>query len=82
MKLIEACDGVLLPGSKADIDPAKYRAASDPKTAPRTQTRCTWTNCFFATPTAERKPILGICYGLQILNVYRAERFCNTSSRQ
>ena len=32
MQLIEHCDAVLLPGSKADIDPAKYRAAINPKT--------------------------------------------------
>src|SRR5215472_1840703 len=32
MKLIERCDAVLLPGSKADVDPAKYDAARDPHT--------------------------------------------------
>ncbi len=34
VKLIEGCDAVLLPGSKADIDPAKYTAARDARTAP------------------------------------------------
>src|SRR5258708_39316275 len=34
MTLIEHCDGVVLPGSKADVDPAKYDAPRDPKTAP------------------------------------------------
>ena len=28
MKMIEQCDGVLLPGSKADVDPAKFDAAA------------------------------------------------------
>ena len=28
LKLIEACDGVLLPGSKADVDPAKITIGS------------------------------------------------------
>src|ERR1051326_4334506 len=32
MKLIERCDGVLLPGSNADVDPAKYDAPRHPKT--------------------------------------------------
>ncbi len=71
MKLIEACDGVLLPGSKADIDPAKYRAASDPKTAPADERRDRVDELLLRDAYAARKPILGICYGLQILNVYR-----------
>jgi len=33
LKLIERCDAVLLPGSPADVDPAKYATARDPKTA-------------------------------------------------
>src|ERR1051326_8849395 len=32
MKLIERCDGVLLPGSRADVDPAKYSAERDIRT--------------------------------------------------
>ena len=28
-----ACDAVLLPGSKADVDPEKYGAQKDPRTA-------------------------------------------------
>jgi putative glutamine amidotransferase len=71
MKLIEACDGVMLPGSKADIDPAKYRAASDPKTAPADYKRDHVDQLLLRDAYAERKPILGICYGLQILNVYQ-----------
>jgi putative glutamine amidotransferase len=71
MKLIEACDGVLLPGSKADIDPAKYRAASDPKTALPDEKRDRVDELLLRDAYAARKPILGICYGLQILNVYQ-----------
>ena len=33
MTLIERCDAVVLPGSKADVDPAKYDAVPDPRTA-------------------------------------------------
>jgi len=31
MKMIEQCDGVLLPGSKADVDPAKFGAERHPR---------------------------------------------------
>src|SRR5580700_3824318 len=32
-KIIETCDAVLLPGSKADVDPAKFRAPRSQHTA-------------------------------------------------
>ena len=32
-KIIEHCDAVLLPGSKADVDPAKYHGPRSPHTA-------------------------------------------------
>jgi putative glutamine amidotransferase len=72
MKLIEHCDAVLLPGSKADVDPAKYKAARDPKTAPADPSRDRVDELLLQDAYNLRKPILGICYGLQILNVYRS----------
>ena len=72
MKLIEHCDAVLLPGSKADVDPAKYKAARDPKTAPADPSRDRVDELLLRDAYNLRKPILGICYGLQILNVYRS----------
>ena len=72
MKLIEHCDAVLLPGSKADVDPAKYKAPMDPKTAPADPSRDRVDELLLRDAYNLRKPILGICYGLQILNVYRS----------
>jgi len=72
MKLIERCDAVLLPGSKADVDPAKYDAPRDPKTAAADSVRDTVDELLLQDAYNMRKPILGICYGLQILNVYRS----------
>jgi putative glutamine amidotransferase len=72
MKLIERCDAVLLPGSKADVDPAKYDAPRDPQTAPADSGRDTVDELLLQDAYNMRKPILGICYGLQILNVYRS----------
>jgi len=71
-QLIECCDAVLLPGSPADVDPAKYDAARDPKTADADSGRDTADELLLRDAYKMRKPVLGICYGLQILNVYRA----------
>jgi putative glutamine amidotransferase len=70
--LIAGCDAVLLPGSRADVDPAKYRAARDPKTADADVRRDDVDEILLHDAYAQRKPVLGICYGLQILNVHRA----------
>jgi putative glutamine amidotransferase len=71
MKLIERCDAVLLPGSKADVDPAKYDAPRHPQTAAADSGRDTVDELLLQDAYNMRKPVLGICYGLQILNVYR-----------
>jgi putative glutamine amidotransferase len=72
MKLIERCDAVLLPGSNADVDPAKYDAPKHPKTDPADPKRDTVDELLLQDAYNMRKPVLGICYGLQILNVYRS----------
>jgi len=72
MKIIEQCDGVLLPGSKADVDPAKFQAERHPKTEAADPKRDTVDELLLQDAYNMRKPILGICYGLQILNVYQS----------
>src|SRR5215813_13877961 len=72
MKLIERCDGVLLPGSKADVDPSKFGAVRHPKTEAADPKRDTVDELLLQDAYNMRKPVLGICYGLQILNVYRS----------
>jgi putative glutamine amidotransferase len=71
MKLIESCDAVLLPGSRADVDPQKYRAERDPRTSPADPLRDAADELLLQDAHNMRKPVLGICYGLQSLNVYR-----------
>jgi putative glutamine amidotransferase len=72
MKLIERCDAVLLPGSKADVDPAKFGAPRLEQTADPDPKRDTVDELLLQDAYNMRKPVLGICYGLQILNVYRS----------
>ena len=72
IQLIEGCDGVLLPGSKADVDPARFKAARSPHTAAADPGRDAVDDLLLDDAYRLRKPVLGVCYGLQSLNVYRA----------
>jgi putative glutamine amidotransferase len=71
MKSLERCDAVLLPGSKADVDPEKYNAPRNPHTAFADRKRDAVDELLLRHAYDHRKPVLGICYGLQTLNVHR-----------
>ena len=71
-KMIERCDGVLLPGSNADVDPARFGAPRSPHTAVADPRRAAVDDLLLQDAYNLRKPVLGICYGLQSLNVFRA----------
>lgn len=71
-KQIEHCDAILLPGSRADIDPQKYGVDRHEKTAPADARRDSVDELLLQDAYKMHKPVLGICYGLQSLNVYRA----------
>jgi putative glutamine amidotransferase len=71
MKMIERCDGVLLPGSNADVDPSKFGVPRSPHTAGADPGRDAVDELLLQGAYQQRKPVLGICYGLQSLNVYR-----------
>jgi putative glutamine amidotransferase len=68
--LMDRCDGVLLPGSNADIDPGRFQQARSPHTAKSDPRRDDVDTLLLDDAYAGRKPVLGICYGLQSLNVY------------
>jgi putative glutamine amidotransferase len=68
--LIEGCDGILLPGSRADVEPRKYDAVRQPRTNEADSLRESADQELLRHAHEQRKPMLGICYGLQSLNVY------------
>ena len=70
--IIESCDAVLLPGSNADVDPARFGAPRSSHAAAADPRRDAVDGILLQDAYNLRKPILGICYGLQSLNVYRA----------
>lgn len=70
-EIMAGCDAVLLPGSNADLDPARFSAAPSPHNAPADNLRDAVDALLLDDAYRLRKPILGICYGLQSLNVHR-----------
>jgi putative glutamine amidotransferase len=70
-RLITSCAAILLPGSKADVDPQKFNAVAHAKTAPADPLRDAADELLLQDAYNLRKPVFGICYGLQSLNVWR-----------
>jgi putative glutamine amidotransferase len=72
MKIATTCDGVLLPGSRADVNPEKYGARErHPETAEADPLRDNVDELLIQDAFNMRKPLFGICFGMQILNVWR-----------
>jgi putative glutamine amidotransferase len=70
-RLITSCAAILLPGSKADVDPQKFNAGAHAATAPADMPRDAADELLLQDAYNLRKPVFGICYGLQSLNVWR-----------
>lgn len=62
-------DAMVLPGSPADVEPARYGAARHPKSAEADTNRERTDIALLDDAFAEKKPVLAICYGTQLLNV-------------
>lgn len=69
-RLIHTMAGFVLPGSPADVEPAEYGDVNRGKSAPPDVSREEADRAILEHAFAEKKPVLAICYGCQLLNVY------------
>ncbi len=68
--MLHSLDAFVIPGSPADVDPARYGAARHANCgdADPARERTDW--AIYEHAFAEQKPVLAICYGVQSLNVF------------
>jgi putative glutamine amidotransferase len=69
-RALPTLDGFVLPGSPADVEPAEYGAVNRGLSAPSDLAREAADRTVLKHAFAEQKPVLAICYGCQLLNVY------------
>ncbi|MGA2570839.1 MAG: gamma-glutamyl-gamma-aminobutyrate hydrolase family protein [Terracidiphilus sp.] len=70
-KLLANVQGVLLPGSRYDVDPARYGEARAPECAEDDPARTAADELLLEDAFDLRRPVLAICHGTQSLNVWR-----------
>ncbi|MGI5400140.1 gamma-glutamyl-gamma-aminobutyrate hydrolase family protein [Streptomyces sp. CA-135486] len=66
--VVARLDGLVIAGG-ADVEPVRYGAEPDPRTGPPSRERDTWELALIRAALASGTPLLGICRGLQLLNV-------------
>ncbi len=70
-RLLAGVQGILLPGSRYDVDPQRYGAERIPECGESDPGRAAVDELFLQDAFNLRKPVLAICHGAQTLNVWR-----------
>ncbi|MFF1648302.1 gamma-glutamyl-gamma-aminobutyrate hydrolase family protein [Streptomyces sp. NPDC058240] len=65
---VAALDGVVIAGG-ADVEPARYGESPDPRTGAPARARDAWELALIEAAIDRHVPLLGICRGMQLLNV-------------
>lgn len=66
--VVSRLDGLVIAGGP-DVDPSRYGAARDPRCGPEARARDTWELALIDAALTSGTPLLGICRGMQLLNV-------------
>jgi putative glutamine amidotransferase len=72
---VDNLDGVLLTGG-GDVDPGRYGAQPHPATSRVSESRDAAELAVLDAALAAGKPVLGVCRGMQLLNVARGGTLC------
>ncbi|MBT2527222.1 gamma-glutamyl-gamma-aminobutyrate hydrolase family protein [Streptomyces sp. ISL-99] len=67
-EVVARLDGLVVAGG-ADVEPVRYGAEPDPRTGPPARERDAWELALIQAALASGTPLLGICRGMQLLNV-------------
>jgi putative glutamine amidotransferase len=70
-RMIPTLDAFVLPGSPADVAPSEYGAVDNGLSEPPDVAREETDRSILKFALEQKKPVLAICYGCQLLNVYR-----------
>ena len=69
--LLDSVEAILLPGSRYDVDPARYGETRIPECGESDAGRTAIDELLLNHAFNFKKPVLGICHGAQTLNVWR-----------
>ncbi|MFI5755799.1 gamma-glutamyl-gamma-aminobutyrate hydrolase family protein [Streptomyces sp. NPDC051569] len=67
-EVVARLDGVVIAGGP-DVEPVRYGAEPHPRTGPPARERDAWELALIEAALASGTPLLGICRGMQLLNV-------------
>ncbi len=69
-RVLDGIDGLIITGG-ADVDPSRYGQDAHPLTDKPPVERDAWEDALLGAAIARELPFLGICRGMQMLNVHR-----------